>query len=95
MSRFVGVFCSSVQGYVGGAAFVRTGPGEHVQSEGTKVLLFVRQTRKDARKFTEPYTLLGPARYQSHTGGRPMQIVWELEHPIPPEIYEETKAAAG
>lgn len=65
------------------------------ESEGTKVLLFVRQTRKDARKFTEPYTLLGPARYQSHIGGRPMQIVWELEHPIPPEIYEETKAAAG
>jgi hypothetical protein len=42
-----------------------------------------------------PYVSLGPAFYSVHRGGRPMQIEWELAHPMPAAFYQETKVAAG
>jgi hypothetical protein len=42
-----------------------------------------------------PYTLLGRAFYLEHRGGRPMQVQWELEEPMPAGVYQETKVAAG
>ena len=44
--------------------------------------LFVRAGRKDDRG-TQPYAYLGPVRYVRHQGERPMQIVWDLERPMP------------
>jgi hypothetical protein len=44
---------------------------------GWRFLLFVRPTVRDA------YTNLGPVRYVSHTGSRPMSITWRLDVPIP------------
>lgn len=67
---------------------------EH-QKRGGSVVLFVRQSKRDARGFTAPYTCLGLARYVRHEGARPMKILWELEHPMPAELYEEFKVAAG
>ena len=58
-------------------------------------LLFVRASKRGERGETLPYTLLGPCYYRSHSGNRPMQIVWELAHPIPVEFYQEVKVAAG
>ncbi|MBU47807.1 MAG: hypothetical protein CL920_03845 [Deltaproteobacteria bacterium] len=58
-------------------------------------LMFVRQRKKDARGITMPYTLLGRCFYETHQGSRPMQIIWHLEHPMPPGLYQETKLAAG
>jgi superfamily II DNA or RNA helicase/HKD family nuclease len=60
-----------------------------------RVLLFVRQRRQDDRGETMPYVHLGPAYYERHRGGRPMQIEWELAHPMPAWLYQETKRAAG
>ncbi|PKN56359.1 MAG: DUF3427 domain-containing protein [Deltaproteobacteria bacterium HGW-Deltaproteobacteria-14] len=60
-----------------------------------QALLFVRQRRHDERGETMPYTLLGRCFYESHTGARPMQIVWSLEHPMPAAFYQEIKLAAG
>ena len=52
--------------------------------------------RRDERDESNPYLCLGPARYvQSHKADRPMQIIWELERPMPAEIYDYSKAAAG
>jgi superfamily II DNA or RNA helicase len=59
------------------------------------VLLFVRQRRKDSRGQTMPYCLLGPAYYGTHRGGRPMQVEWELDRPMPARLYQEVKVAAG
>ena len=42
-----------------------------------------------------PSTLLGPAFYATHRGGRPMQIEWDLATPMPPGVFQETKVAAG
>ena len=41
-----------------------------------------------------PYTFLGPAVYVTHQGERPMSITWNLHHPMPAELFEETKVAA-
>ncbi len=66
----------------------------HEARDGT-VHLFVRQRRKDERGITMPYVFLGPCRYVEHTGGRPMQVIWELERPMPSWLYQEVKVAAG
>lgn len=73
-----------------GRRYTRIGP----ESED-RALLFVRARRRDERGFTAPYQLLGPVWYERHVGGRPMQIVWRLQHPIPPGTYQETKVAPG
>ena len=51
--------------------------------------------RLDDRGETAPYLLLGPVRYRSHRGERPMQIEWELEHAMPARDFQEMKVAAG
>jgi hypothetical protein len=64
-------------------------------ARGSRVVLFVRENRRDERDVSAPYLCLGPARHVSHQSDRPMQIVWELERPMPTEIYSLAKAAAG
>lgn len=49
---------------------------EH-ERRGSHVLLFVRERPQGA------YTFLGPARYVSHEGSRPMSVVWRLAVPLP------------
>ena len=58
-------------------------------------LLFVRQRKVDDRGETMPYLLLGPVTYRTHRGGRPMQIEWQLEYPMPAGDFQEMKVAAG
>lgn len=50
---------------------------------GWRFLLFVRATVHDV------YTYLGPVRYVSHTGERPMSITWRVETPIPGQWLQE------
>ena len=56
---------------------------------GTNVFLFVRERKKNALG-AEAYTFLGPARYVSHTGSKPMNIIWQLETPIPEKYLKQT-----
>jgi superfamily II DNA or RNA helicase len=67
---------------------------EHA-SAGWRVLLFVRQHKRDDRRITSPYRFLGPVRYVEHEGEKPMQIIWELERPMPADFFREVKLAAG
>lgn len=53
---------------------------------GVTPLLFVREHRKDERGVTEPYVFLGPVRLESWAGERPMDVIWQLEHPMPAEL---------
>jgi len=58
----------------------------HHQACSSRVLLFVREQRKqDGRPGTptEPFVCLGFAIYESHEGERPMAIRWRLEREIP------------
>ena len=52
--------------------------------------MFARE-RKDDRAFW----FLGPARYVSHEGERPMAITWRLDHALPGDLYVEFAAAVG
>jgi superfamily II DNA or RNA helicase len=65
------------------------------RSRGSKVLLFVRDTKRDERDVSDPYLCLGYANHVSHQGDKPMAIMWELERPMPGRIYELAKLAAG
>jgi hypothetical protein len=67
---------------------------EHAQ-RGSHILLFVRRRKQDERRVTSPYTFLGPGTDVTHQGERPMSITWRLHHPIPAELFEEMKVAAG
>ena len=67
---------------------------EHAH-RGSHILLSVRRPKQDERRITAPYTFLGPAVYVTHQGERPMSITWNLHHPMPAELFEDTKVAAG
>ena len=64
-------------------------------ARGWRILLFVRQTKRDDRGITSPYLFLGPVRYIEHEREKPMRIIWELERPMPPEFFRQVKVAAG
>lgn len=65
------------------------------RAQGVQIQLFVRARRKDDRGRTLPYAFLGPVHYVRHQGEKPMQIVWELETPMPAWVQVEGAAAAG
>lgn len=63
----------------------------HHKEKGTKVLLFVREFKSDrTANGAAAYTYLGTANYVKHTGSRPMNITWKLDHPIPAKYLKKT-----
>ena len=71
-----------------GQRYLQHGP------RGSNVLLFTRDQRVDDLG-TTPYLFLGPARYVSHVGDRPIAITWELEQPMPTDTFTTASVAAG
>jgi superfamily II DNA or RNA helicase/HKD family nuclease len=67
----------------------------HHVERGSRVMLLVRPSNKDAWGRTPPFTFLGPATYVSHTGERPMAIVWRLHRPMPLDVFKLARVAAG
>ena len=65
---------------------------EH-EARGSQVLLCVRET-KTGDIGSEPFTCLGTVRYQSHSGEQPMQILWELDRPMPAELLLHARAVS-
>ena len=65
------------------------------RATGDRILLFVRERRRDPRGETMPYTCLGYANYVRHESSRPIRITWQLERPMPARFFQETKVAAG
>ena len=57
---------------------------------GTTVVLFGR-LRSDDRSFW----CLGTAHYRSHEGDRPIAFVWQLDHPLPADLYTSFAAAVA
>jgi len=67
---------------------------EH-ESRGSRVLILVRDQDDDDRQQSKPFTCLGLARYVTHQSSRPMEVIWDLERPMPPDVYNYSKVAAG
>nr|WP_211785987.1 DEAD/DEAH box helicase [Kitasatospora atroaurantiaca] len=65
------------------------------QERGSNVLLFVRQVKENEIRRPAPYILLGPARYVSHVGDRPMAVTWELAVPLPSDVQHFTAVTSG
>jgi superfamily II DNA or RNA helicase/HKD family nuclease len=62
---------------------------------GSHVLLFLRRYKNNSIGKAEPWMFLGPARYEKHTGSKPMAITWELEHELPADVWTYTTIATG
>lgn len=67
---------------------------EHVQLGG-HILLFVRRYKNTDIGGAEPWILLGPARFVSHKGSKPMAITWELQHEMPADVWTYSTIASG
>lgn len=77
------------------SAHAGTAAGERYVAGSSNVLLFVREVQDQANGVAEAYTFLGRATLESWRGGRPMQIVWRLAHPMPGPLYTHATLAAG
>jgi len=55
----------------------------------SKIILFVRESKTDLAG-ASPYTFLGFVDYVSHTGSKPMNILWRLRRPIPAKFISKT-----
>lgn len=64
--------------------------------EARTPLLFVRRSKssQDIPNRTEPYVFLGPVTYVSHEGEKPMHITWELDRPMPADLFNVARIAA-
>ena len=58
--------------------------------EPTSQLFFARLTND-----TRAFWFLGPATYVSHVGERPMAITWQLEQPLPGDLFAQFAAAVA
>ncbi|QGQ24846.1 DUF3427 domain-containing protein [Gimesia benthica] len=59
------------------------------KKQGYTPLLFVREVKKLSSGLASPYYYLGPCDYVSHTGDRPMSIIWRLQHSVPARLYRQ------
>ncbi|HEX7150225.1 MAG TPA: DUF3427 domain-containing protein [Thermoanaerobaculia bacterium] len=67
----------------------------HHAKRGSHVMLLVRPANKDPWGRTYPFTFLGPATYISHSGERPMAILWRLHRAMPMDVFKAARVAAG
>ena len=61
------------------------------RSIGSKVLLCVRDAKKDSWGNTASYSVLGFVDYVNHSGSNPMNIIWKLNDEIPAKYIKQTK----
>ena len=58
---------------------------------GYTVMLFIRDRKKAPDGQSAPYVFLGPLRFVSSTGSKPMSIVWDLDYPMPAQVLSWAK----
>lgn len=64
----------------------------HFRERGYTILFFAR-LEKRIEGATAPYIFLGPAAdLLSYESDRPIQMIWDLKHPIPAELFEAARA---
>jgi superfamily II DNA or RNA helicase/HKD family nuclease len=66
------------------------------EARGSTVHLFVRETKEaDGDLGAPPYCYAGTADYVSHSGDRPMKIIWHLKAELPADVFHAARVAAG
>ncbi|MEQ4300914.1 DUF3427 domain-containing protein [Plantactinospora sp. B6F1] len=67
----------------------------HVE-RGSTVHLFVRETKvRDGDLGAPAYLYAGAMTYDSHTGSRPMRVLWRLDRLLPPDLYAAARNIAA
>lgn len=64
----------------------------HHEQMGTSIYLCVRNTRQNANKVANAYTLLGNVTHVSHQGEKPIRFQWRLQRQMPAKLYEQGRA---
>jgi hypothetical protein len=67
---------------------------QHVHRNHT-IVLFVRERRMLETGVGSPYVCLGPARYIASSGTRPVAFTWELDTPMPEELFGSARTVAA
>jgi superfamily II DNA or RNA helicase len=68
----------------------------HHREGGSSVHLFFRDAKEADGDLGAPaYIYAGRGTYLSHTGERPMRIIWKLEHELPADVFHAARVAAG
>jgi superfamily II DNA or RNA helicase len=68
----------------------------HHRDRGSSVHLFFRESKTSDGDLGAPaYLYAGPATYVSHSGERPMRILWKLDHKLPADVFHSARVAAG
>ena len=62
----------------------------HHRAQGSRILLCVRDAKKDAWGGTASYSVLGFVDYVQRTGSNPMSITWRLAAEIPAKYIKKT-----
>jgi hypothetical protein len=57
---------------------------------GYRILIFAREKKKQ-NGLTLPFTYLGQANHTTHEGDRPIKMVWQLDHSMPAEMFENCR----
>ncbi len=63
----------------------------HHRKMGSKILLCVRDSKKDTWSNTPSYSVLGFVNYVQHTGSKPMNITWKLDDEIPAKFIKQVR----
>jgi superfamily II DNA or RNA helicase/HKD family nuclease len=63
--------------------------------QGTHVLIFARESKSWEFASARPFLFVGPARYVSHFGDRPVTFRWELERALPSDFFIASEVLAG
>ncbi|MFG3045345.1 DUF3427 domain-containing protein [Streptomyces sp. NPDC048241] len=78
------------------AADSRTGKRyQQHEALGSEVLLFMRRYKSTDIGKSQPWMLLGPATYDTHTGSKPMAITWRLKHELPADVWTYSAAVTA
>lgn len=68
----------------------------HHRERGSSVHLFFRASKEPDGELGAPaYLYAGPATYVTHSGERPMRILWKLAHELPADVFHDARVAAG
>lgn len=68
----------------------------HHHERGSSVNLFFRDSKEADGDLGAPaYLYAGPASYVSHTGERPMRIIWKLDYELPADVFHDACVATA
>lgn len=68
----------------------------HHRERGSTVHLFIRDSKEaDGDLGAPPYLYAGPLSYVSHSGDRPMRILWKLQSDLPADMFHAARVAAS